>query len=621
MGIQGFYFKWLFKQKQHFVDTFQQNLPSNVLSFSIDFNSIIHTNAQRIYGYGDFWKKKYKDDADNVKKKRLETIEKMSNEELEKELFTSIGIELIKLVSRVNPRLYILLAVDGVAPQAKIAQQRSRRYRNAKEYNETLRFDPNSITPGTEFMFRLNTFMEGWIQNNSRRLSNIIYYSSHLFPGEGEHKIMEYFRNNRFENIDEPGTEAPGSHVVYGMDTDLIMLVMGLQNRNIYLWREDVNDILNIDSLKYNISLRMGRSISAVEDFIFILFMFGNDFLPGQVSLDDFTVSIDNLLNIYKYLHTNYKMTITKRTLEDITINWEGLRLFLFNVKYYEPMYLNHESKRHFIQKNGFTLATTEEYEFNFNDFRNYWYNHELGPRSNTDYIKSLYQQIDPTYDPFKITIDKIDNMCKSYVNGLLWTLYYYIKGFNFINLKWYYEYYHSPLIIDIYGYIESIKDNPNEILKDWMPLKGNSFIHVFHQLLSIIPPKSKKLIPAFLHFLMDNSSPLIDYYPKDFIIDYENKDQEWKGIPILPFVNPYRMINTFDLLVILDQNILLMYQVKPDIKYKRSVYINDLLCNVKRIKEKQTGKRKVKFRPKMTYHQGPYEATITDISYDEIKK
>lgn len=62
------------------------------------------------------------------------------------------------------------MAVDGVAPRAKMNQQRGRRFRSAKEAQkledeaikrgETLppesRFDSNCITPGTEFMARLH---------------------------------------------------------------------------------------------------------------------------------------------------------------------------------------------------------------------------------------------------------------------------------------------------------------------------------------------------------------------------------------------------------------------------------------------------------------------------------
>lgn len=69
------------------------------------------------------------------------------------------------------------MAVDGVAPRAKINQQRGRRFRSAKEAEvleskakakgqeipKEARFDSNCITPGTEFMAKLNEQLKYFI--------------------------------------------------------------------------------------------------------------------------------------------------------------------------------------------------------------------------------------------------------------------------------------------------------------------------------------------------------------------------------------------------------------------------------------------------------------------------
>lgn len=89
---------------------------------------------------------------------------------------------------------YVICA-DGVAPTAKIIQQRKRRYLNIyrnkldKDYINKPVWDTNAITPGTSFMKKLNVYMNNKIRYSTHNIE--IIYSGSNESGEGEHKIFK----------------------------------------------------------------------------------------------------------------------------------------------------------------------------------------------------------------------------------------------------------------------------------------------------------------------------------------------------------------------------------------------------------------------------------------------
>lgn len=187
----------------------------------------------------------------------------------EEEMMVEIFKYTERVVNMVRPRKLLMIAVDGVAPRAKMNQQRSRRFRAAQdaaqkeedkqellkllkkqnggslkeESTETVvrkAFDSNSITPGTPFMDILAASLRYWcaykLNSDPAWAKMKVIISDATVPGEGEHKIMAFVRSQRSSPEYDPNTR----HVIYGLDADLIMLALATHEPHFRVLREDV---------------------------------------------------------------------------------------------------------------------------------------------------------------------------------------------------------------------------------------------------------------------------------------------------------------------------------------------------------------------------------------------
>ena len=208
-------------------------------------------------------------------------------------------------IKTIAPKNKVLIAFDGVAPAAKLAQQKTRRYKGQIEKNchesmgivtEKL-WDTTAITPGTAFMEKLSVFLTKSFNKPSKYSVSEIVVSPPNEPGEGEHKIFEFIRQNK-------DYHQSSKTAIYGLDADLLMLTLNHLRcaEQLYLFRETPHFIKTIDSTlepekNYLIDMpAMAKAITSdlndgndiknesqvqrMYDYIFICFFLGNDFLP-----------------------------------------------------------------------------------------------------------------------------------------------------------------------------------------------------------------------------------------------------------------------------------------------------------------------------------------------------
>jgi 5'-3' exoribonuclease 2 len=301
--------------------------------------------------------------------------------ETEEDMMLAVFEYTERVVNMVRPRKLLMIAVDGVAPRAKMNQQRSRRFRAAQEAAEKDRdkeefykmlraqgkepeggdsdgkpkktWDSNAITPGTPFMDILAASLRYWCSyklNTDPAWENLkVIISDATVPGEGEHKIMQFVRSQRSSPQHDPNTR----HVMYGLDADLIMLGLATHEPHFRILREDVfaNDTkpgccricnqpghmaaeckgkpakkegdfgekqggaplkpfiwLHVGVLREYLAVEMSVPNQpfrfdlerALDDWVFMCFFVGNDFLPHLPSLDIREQGIDTLIAIWR---------------------------------------------------------------------------------------------------------------------------------------------------------------------------------------------------------------------------------------------------------------------------------------------------------------------------------
>lgn len=242
MGIPRF-FAFLAKTFPHLIKqvlTLPQN--SVIEGLYVDLNTPIHSICQSTFKYA--LQRPMKDSDRELQNK----FRAMSVEERKNILFTNIGTYLFYCYLYVKPKKIFMIAVDGVAPKAKMNQQRFRRFRPSGAPLDF--FDSVVISPGTRFMDELDQYLsEDWpLKYKSYFEKGLkLIYSSHREPGEGEHKIFEQM------NMDLRGDERVRTEhefrigrqnayqVVLGADADLINLSM-TRNNNIIFMRDALPD-------------------------------------------------------------------------------------------------------------------------------------------------------------------------------------------------------------------------------------------------------------------------------------------------------------------------------------------------------------------------------------------
>tara|TARA_R110002074_G_scaffold226521_1_gene398092 strand:+ start:558 stop:2312 length:1755 start_codon:yes stop_codon:yes gene_type:complete len=526
MGIPS-YFGYLIKNHNNIFKKLSHL--ENVDNFYIDANAIIYNSIKCSLDYFDLNKITYE------------------KEIFEEKLIDNTIIKLKYLIKLIKPKNNVIIAFDGPAPLAKVHQQKTRRFKNSylnKKFSKGFSWDTCAISPGTQFMKKLDNKLEKHFDEETCklfRLSKII-----LFPsceiGEGEHKIFSYIRSNinQHKNF---------TTVIYGLDADLIMLSLThLQyTKEIYLYRDSLttdnqhnkgkintnnqnnvnqnnvnqndNNFFKINDLAVEIiniltenyathDLHSEENKQLIDDYIFMCFMLGNDFMPHFPALNIRLNAIDKLIKVYnQYFYKKNTRLIYNLLLDnkvdnnskDIEIN--DLKYKINNKNFKEFVRILAENEENFL----INLETNRiKFENNFKRNNVIDLNDENILNNLPIFERNIEKYINPNehkwerryyYALFNLDLELDDQqfnnelrkIVNNYLEILVWTLNYYND--ECINWRLHYKYNYPPLLSDLYKFIPYF-DNEIILQRELNPY------HSICGLVNIIPPTSYYLLP-----------------------------------------------------------------------------------------------------------------------------
>ena len=477
MGIPS-YFVHIVKRHSSIIKKFNSS-DINIHNLYLDSNSIIY-DAIRCHEY-------------------------KNKEDFERKIIKWVCGKLVYYINLINPTKKVLIAFDGVAPVAKLEQQRNRRYKswflkdfinkNKNEHLESKSWDTSAITPGTEFMNNLFDEINKFFKGQGTNLDIVISGTNN--HGEGEHKIYKYIRDNH-------SYHKRTNTIIYGLDADLIMLTLihTKISDNLYLFRETPQFISSINTNlhpeehyvmdiyelgeKINQEMASFGNKNCIYDYIFLCFLLGNDFMPHFPVINIRTNGIDILLELYYELFGDNEETLVS----DTKINWKNLRKFIQKLA---------DGEENFgIQEMKIRSKISQKYKNNMFKFKNREEELNALPlidRKIEEYINigeiGWQERYYSNLFDIEINDERRKQISVNYLEGLDWNFKYYTKDCP--DWNWKYNYNYPPLLEDLIKFVPYFDT-------EFVPFQKENPVPPLVQLSYVLPRNSLDLLPKKIY-------------------------------------------------------------------------------------------------------------------------
>ena len=448
----------------------------------------------------------------------------------EEALIEKVIAQIQHIIQMIQPTQTIYIAFDGVAPLAKMRQQRIRRFKT--QFLSSLDFHSNTvgisdvsqkwstsaITPGTQFMEKLSASIESAFSNPGNYGASDLQVSTSRYPGEGEHKMFQYMREKKNSTQERV--------VVYGLDSDLIMLSIFhcLHCENIYICREspafgasilpknisvEPNELLFLNIRLFSKSILTEMRVQElpgtkeaefrIYDYVFMCFLLGNDFLPHFPALNIRTHGTDRIMDTYAQHIGKYsdRMLISKETRR---IQWKWVGLLISELAKHEHTFIMEEyALRDKWAKKQWSDKTPEDRE-------NLFQNTPTILREKEHYICPSENKWEHRY--YQVLFHEtpndtlIQSVCQNYMEGLEWVFRYYTDACP--HWRWRYGYHYPPLLSDLAKYIP--RGDQDTVWIDSAAGINRPYLPV-EQLAYVLPSSQHHLLPRSVQSKLSDPS------------------------------------------------------------------------------------------------------------------
>jgi 5'-3' exonuclease len=544
MGIPSYFYQIVRNHGDRFLGS-----KNKVLRLFLDLNCCIHGCKNRVL-------------------KRVQSLQEHNAtgklpHDFEDQIILEVIHTIIRFCKETTPTELLWIAVDGVVPLAKMKQQRERRL-NAihlkkiiQDIQEVhgkqpdLQWDSNAITPGTPFMLKLCDMVRDKIPyiKAETGIKNI-KMNGVRNPGEGEQKIFEYMRKH-------PNNDTQYEDVVYGLDADLIILSLMqsvVQSGSISLLREkqdfgrliqnedgedelirfNVSDFASVIPLEWG-GPRDSTPEQRLKDYIILMSLMGNDFVPHTPSLTFRSEGVERILDAYK--------GVAKRVVNDENdIQWGVLEGIFQRLSEQEIACLKHDETitlkirgRILAGQIPFKHARSSdpvEEEIMSLDWKHLSRDNTI-QAGEKGWQDRYYKKAIGTRGVWSSKKRMVQTMAKEYLKSIQWCWDYYcgisIRG------DWYYQYVTGPLLCDLCHIKDPVDLTPTPSLSpDTMSKKYLRMedIDAQAQLICVLPPPSHSCIQDRERII---AKECVDLYPSECDHWEYGKRHAWEREAFLP--------------------------------------------------------------------------------------